>query len=670
MGSTWVQDAFGQNDLTLKSLKLATEFLKPNGTFVTKVFRSADYNSLIWVFRQFFKKVVSTKPSASRNESAEIYVICEKYLAPNKIDPKLLDAKYIFQQIDVKNQTSLDIFTLKKKPRQREGYEEGTSVLYKEIPVSEFIETEDTVKILSNYNAITWDSKEIENHPSTVEEIKELFKDLKLLGKRDVRDILKWKRDIQKFLSKNDPKPIIEKEEKVLTEEERELLLDQELENQIRQQIQKKRRKLKKVREKNRKMQRKIDLNMIIPGDTIEQGEDQELFSASKIDKQVFDDPNLPQIKLHNKNAQKIEKYISVEKDEYNELIENHFNKLFESSNPKQRKKLERIKENIKDNINLDDFSFEDSSEGFFFFISFFFFSFFFVEILGEDGSKIDNELLVDLKEEVPISTKSNIWFQQDIFDDMEDGLDDKIAIEKMKEKYMLKTEKENLEENKKRKRDDDFEVVKLEQQPLDDEDEMGSSYDSQDRAETLALGAMVAKGKTSINSLVDSSFNKRTFDDPQDLPKWFIQEEKKHNQVMLPITKQEVDDMRQRMRELNARSIGKVAEAKARKKRKLIAQKEKMAKKAVSIVQAENMSEQEKMRNIKKLYSQTQEKKKDKVYVVSRSFKTRGNKAVSRGGKFVKFVDRRMLADKRGQDISKKRGLKKKKNKNKKKKK
>lgn len=291
---------------------------------------------------------------------------------------------------------------------------------------------------------------------------------------------------------------------------------------------------------------------------------------------------------------------------------------------------------------------------------------------MGVDGSKVDNELLVDVKEEVPISTKSKIWFQQDIFDEMEDDLDDKVAIEKMKEKYLLKVEKEKQEENKKRKREEEFEVVKVEDERnlLNEEDEMGSSYDSEDRAETLALGALVAKGKTSINSLVDSSYNKRTFDDPKDLPKWFTQEEKKHNQTMLPITKQEVQEMRERMRELNARSIGKVAEAKARKKRKMLAQKEKMAKKAVSIVQAENMSEQEKMRNIKKLYSQTHEKKKEKVYVVSRTFKTRGNKAVKRGGKFVKFVDRRMLADKRGQDTTNKRGMKKKKRKNIKKKK
>jgi AdoMet-dependent rRNA methyltransferase SPB1 len=122
VGAEYSKDAYVQNELSLVALKLAVDVMGRGGTFVSKVFRSQDYNALLWVFKQLFKKVSATKPLSSRNESAEIFVVCENFLAPQSIDPKLFDPKYVFDQVN-SQEKSITIFHPKfgDRKRHREG---------------------------------------------------------------------------------------------------------------------------------------------------------------------------------------------------------------------------------------------------------------------------------------------------------------------------------------------------------------------------------------------------------------------------------------------------------------------------------------------------------------------------------------------------------------------
>lgn len=197
VGTEWSQDAFSQAELALAATKLATEFLAPGGWFVTKVFRSSEYNKLLWVLYQLFTKVVATKPSASRSVSAEIFVVCQGFLAPKKIDPKLLDPRFVFKDIDTAAQQQ-NIFEVdpKKHKRQRMGYEDGLTLIYKDCSAHEFVQSKDPIMVLSTMSAITFKdakSQRYEKNEVTTEEIKACFQDLKVLNKKDFKSLLKWR---------------------------------------------------------------------------------------------------------------------------------------------------------------------------------------------------------------------------------------------------------------------------------------------------------------------------------------------------------------------------------------------------------------------------------------------------------------------------------------------
>lgn len=159
IGKSWLHDAYNQNRLTLSALQLASEFLMRGGWFVTKIFRSKDYNALIWVCGKLFKKVHATKPQASRNESAEIFVVCQNYLAPDSIDPKFFDPSYLFE--DVGNETTekmkrSDLLkqSIRTKKPKAEGYEPDDYTLHHKINASDFIQSNSHIQLLSKTHEV------------------------------------------------------------------------------------------------------------------------------------------------------------------------------------------------------------------------------------------------------------------------------------------------------------------------------------------------------------------------------------------------------------------------------------------------------------------------------------------------------------------------------------
>ena len=157
VGGNYAAEAYTQAALTLDSLRLATEFLREGGWFVTKVFRSTEYHALLYSMQQLFQKVESNKPQASRGTSAEIFVVCQGYLAPAKIDPRLLDPRHLFAEYDGPKQ-AIDVLSHQKQKRNRSGYEDGVTTLYKECPAEAFIHSDKPTELLGQYHVFLIDA--------------------------------------------------------------------------------------------------------------------------------------------------------------------------------------------------------------------------------------------------------------------------------------------------------------------------------------------------------------------------------------------------------------------------------------------------------------------------------------------------------------------------------
>jgi len=207
---------------------------------------------------------------------------------------------------------------------------------------------------------------------------------------------------------------------------------------------------------------------------------------------------------------------------------------------------------------------------------------------------------------------------------------------EKSKDKKSKKKQKDQEEE-------DGFEEVPIEQPKVQESE---SDADSDTMTERLALATYAYKTGR-FSELHDNAYNRYAWND-DDLPSWFADDENRHNKPMLPITKDIAQQIKQRFMDINARPIKKVAEAKARKKKRAINRLEKLKTKASNIVKSSDMSEREKMKQIEKLYHSNPNKMKpSRVYVVSRKYQSAPGRK-SKGP--VKVVDPRMKKDLRAE--------------------
>ncbi|XP_058807156.1 pre-rRNA 2'-O-ribose RNA methyltransferase FTSJ3 [Phymastichus coffea] len=710
VGQNWLLDAYQQATLTLSALKLATQFLRRGGWFITKVFRSKDYSPLIWVFKQLFKKVHATKPHASRDESAEIFVVCKNYIAPSKVDPKFLDPKHVFAEIDLEPQYKLNVYNPEKQKKAKAlGYPENDYTLYHKVSVKDFIASESAVEGLQNASEIVIDDDRVLNHKKTTKEVIECCKDIKVLGKKDFRLLMNWWKVLKdEFCNKDEKKGESEEKvnEKPLSLEEQEDLEDEQIEEEIKklkqEEIRELKRKKKRENKEKQKIHQKLNLKMINKGDEGPTLESDDMFSLKQIknikDLQRITDQS-PDIVAESDEEEDLikPKVVRYEKDNGHLDSKGLF---YKNEDSELEFESEDDNESVKSGLALSDagededekptkstkrVSFKDVKEA--------------DDEDDDDDDDEKNPLITDLDHRDKKSkklAKAELFFDRDIFKDIEDERLDNIEIDKMIEVHKKKggiiigdNDKVTKKRKTKNKEDDDNDDSGTE-----DNDDKDSDYDSdynvnevmrpekkakkiggKDGFEVvsadkptklkgkrkltegdLALGSMLIQSKKLRRDIVDGAWNRYAFND-NNLPDWFVEDEKKHMKKDVPVPKELVDDYKKRVQDINVRPIKKVMEAKARKKQRALRKLERAKKKVEAVMDNTEISDREKARQVKALYKKaTKEPKKEVTYVVAKKHMAQKRSARPAGVKGrYKIVDPRMKKDLRAQKAKEK---------------
>ena len=183
--------------------------------------------------------------------------------------------------------------------------------------------------------------------------------------------------------------------------------------------------------------------------------------------------------------------------------------------------------------------------------------------------------------------------------------------------------------------------------------------YDANDRATTLALGTLMLR-QSRKKALLDSSYNRYSWNDSKDLPSWFLDDEMKHNKPQLPVPSALIDQIKGKFNLTGTKEIKKVAEARARKRKRAM-NKLKAAKRQASLL-ADNteLSDKQKVKAISKAMRGSKSATPGKVIVVTKRTGGASSGTVGAGKGKLKFVDKRSKKDARAVKANKKRTKKK----------
>lgn len=671
VGSNWSKDAYTQSELVLLAFGLASKVLRTGGMFVTKVFRSADYMTLVNLFSQLFGKVEANKPEASRVMSAEIFLVCKNFLGFEKVKPEHLDPKKVFLVPDRQHVDSIKkIF----QGKRREIPDNAPATMFKRMTLREFLCASNPYQIFVDYNKIELGEGELElygKYAKIPPDFEEYCADLKLLGEGQIRSMLRWRSKVNFKMAKAE-----KQEKKDQDEEEKEEEEEEEEENQLEQEEEEPEQEEEEAAEneegeaviepislknqistlrknRERKLLEKIKKNAKLGVASAEEVDDAELADFNFTENQKeFKKAKYIDLDALNEQAVAQNKTIlsKISKAEAQKQMEENLEFLYEEKKKNKAAQAERLEEKNR---------------------------------FKQEKLERKKEKLVDLPIAIPDKTA---WFERDIFKGIENPQASKNPKDAKKDKKGEKADKikdakeakEDKKGDKKGKKDVREEEAEKKKEVLkanfnmesDSDSELDEEFhglperkefepiDEEEAAELLALSRKMLR-KKSRREILDQAYNRYNIpEDPSTLPAWFVEDERRAIGKIPQITKEDIQRERERLNFYKHRLPMKVIEAKYRKKKRLINRLNKAKVAAEAVMANDSLTPLTKGRELNKLYSKARSGSKEprRKLVVMKSHASGAPR--SKTGRKFKVVDRRLKKDVRAQKrIAKKKG-------------
>lgn len=391
---------------------------------------------------------------------------------------------------------------------------------------------------------IIFDHPEIACHKKTTAEIKACCADIKVLGRKELKLLLAWKKALSEEFGDKTPKEEAteevvdnikdnnEEQEEEEDDEDLKKVDKQILELQTEEQRDLKRKK-KKVQKERKKLNEKLNLKMVIKGDSGPTMEGDDVFSLRKvtnINKLVEQAPDrLAESDDENDNKKK-PKFLKYDKDEQHLSSSGLYYK--DSDSELEMESDGEEESDIKEGLGLSD---EDNSDE--------------EKPIKKEKKNKKNALITDLdyrSKEEKKTHKAELWFERDIFTNLINEEDEDADLDKMVTEFKKKGAKiigeDKNEDDSDYSSDSDYDVEQEmgQQHPINNAKKDGFEIVSTANTvgkknkkgkltvEELALGTLMVNSKKMKRDIFDDAWNRYAFND-DNLPDWFVKEEEKH---------------------------------------------------------------------------------------------------------------------------------------------